>query len=399
MELILAIYYLIEWEDAQYGSNSEKKVIARLDDNATSIKRAFALWHYDKSNEIDKNPDNLYIPDSEDEFLSLDGSEMTLDYTMACDPPQMWHCLAVYSSMTQDNDGTDSNNGSSGNQVPVFINGQPENNAADSDTDESNDSNTDNIEYDATTNDDSTGVPETTDDNTAAPVDIASYGIDADAMNDFIAQVSMFIGDGTIENIIRSIREMDDDNIDVIIELAGLTESDISIINQIRNWTPDGTTDDNEGKAPEPVAVNYRSSIPTVGQDTKILIPIHKGTIRGHGFDFIGSMPPMTIRAVNREYGDSKFFHIRNDRHLETTDASNSDMNINDVQPDDVLNEITRLNDIAVKHNLHLDGAVIIPIDDKHIRRIEINDDNVNSIDYAEQPDTGYEFGDYQVIE
>lgn len=389
----MAIYYLIEWEDAQYGSNSEKKVIARLDDNVTSIKRAFALWHYDKSNEIDKNPDNLYIPDSEDEFLSLDGSEMTLDYTMACDPPQMWHCLAVYSSMTQDNDDTDTNNGSSGNQVPVFINGQPANNAADSDTDESNDSNTDNTEYDTA------GVPETTDDNTAAPVDIASYGIDADAMNDFMAQVSMFIGDGTIESIIRSIREMDDDNIDVIIELAGLTESDISIINQIRNWTPDGTTDDNERNAPEPVAVNYRSSIPTVGQDTKILIPVHKGTIRGHGFDFIGSMPPMTIRAVNREYGDSKFFHIRNDRHLETTDASNSDMNINDVQPDDVLNEITRLNDIAVKHNLHLNGAVIIPIDDKHIRRIEINDDTVNSIDYAEQPDTGYEFGDYQVIE
>lgn len=397
--MILAIYYLIEWEDAQYGSNSEKKVIARLDDNATSIKRAFALWHYDKSNEIDKNPDNLYIPDSEDEFLSLDGSEMTLDYTMACDPPQMWHCLAVYSSMTQDNDGTDSNNGSSGNQVPVFINGQPTNNAADSDTNESNDSNTDNIEYDTATNDDTAGVPETTDDNTAAPVDIASYGIGADAMNDFMTQVSMFIGDGTIESTIRSIREMDDDNIDVIIELAGLTESDISIINQIRNWTPDGTTDDNEGKAPEPVIVNYRSSIPTVGQDTKILIPVHKGTIRGHGFDFIGNMPPMTIRAVNREYGDSKFFHIRNDRHLEITDASNSNMQVSDVKPDDVLNEITRLNDIAVKHNLHLDGAVIIPIDDKHIRRIEINDDTVNSIDYAEQPDTGYEFGDYQVIE
>lgn len=341
MELILAIYYLIEWEDAQYGSNSEKKVIARLDDNATSIKRAFALWHYDKSNEIDKNPDNLYIPDSEDEFLSLDGSEMTLDYTMACDPPQIWHCLAVYSSMTQDNDGTDSNNGNSGNQIPVFINGQPANNATDSDTDESNDSNPDDIEYDTATNDDTPSTSETQDGyNTDVPVDIASYGIDAV-----------------------------------------------------------GTTDDNERNAPEPVVVNYRSSIPTVGQDTKILIPIHKGTIRGHGFDFIGSMPPMTIRAVNREYGDSEFFHIRNDRHLEITDASNSDMQVSDVKPDDVLNEITRLNDIAVKHNLHLDGAVIIPIDDKHIRRIEINDDNVNSTDYAEQPDTGYEFGDYQVIE
>lgn len=392
----MAIYYLIEWEDAQYGPNSEKKVIARLDDNVTSIKRAFALWHYDKSNEIDKNPDNLYIPDSEDEFLSLDGSEMTLDYTMACDPPQMWHCLAVYSSMTQDNDGTDSNNESSENQVPVFINGQPVNNAADSDTDESNDFNPD---YGMATNDDITSTPETTDDNTDAPVDIASYGIDADEMNDFMARVSMFIGDGTIESIIRSIREMDDDNIDVIIELAGLAESDINIINRIRNWTPDGTTDDNERNASEPVVVNHRSSIPTVGQDTKILIPIHKGTIRGHGFDFICNMPPMTIRAVNREYGDSKFFHIRNDRHLEITDASNSNMQVSDVKPDDVLNEITRLNDIAVKHNLHLNGAVIIPIDDKHIRRIEINDDNVNSNDYVEQSDTGYEFGDYQVIE
>jgi len=256
-----------------------------------------------------------------------------------------------------------------------------------------------NPDYDTATNDDATSASEATDDNTDATVDIASYGIGADEMNDFMARVSMFIGDGTIESIIRSIREMDDDNIDVIIELAGLAESDINIINRIRNWTPDGTTDDNERNAPEPVVVNHRSSIPTVGQDTKILIPIHKGTIRGHGFDFICNMPPMTIRAVNREYGDSKFFHIRNDRHLEITDASNSNMQVSDVKPDDVLNEITRLNDIAVKHNLHLDGAVIIPIDDKHIRRIEINDDNVNSTDYAEQSDTGYEFGDYQVIE
>lgn len=95
-------YYLVEWNNED-GFDSAA-IVGKFDDMRTKIDDALKLWHTDKSNELDENPDALYIPDMETTSMSNDGRTLTLDYTAVADAEHghVWNCRAVPSKMLAD---------------------------------------------------------------------------------------------------------------------------------------------------------------------------------------------------------------------------------------------------------------------------------------------------------
>lgn len=95
-------YYLVEWNNED-GFDSAT-IVGKFDDMRTKIDDALKLWHTDKSNELDENPDALYIPDMETTSMSNDGRTLTLDYTAVADAEHghVWNCRAVPSKMLAD---------------------------------------------------------------------------------------------------------------------------------------------------------------------------------------------------------------------------------------------------------------------------------------------------------
>lgn len=95
-------YYLVEWNNED-GFDSAA-IVGKFDDMRTKIDDALKLWHTDKSNELDENPDALYIPDMETTSMSNDGHTLTLDYTAVADAEHghVWNCRAVPSKMLAD---------------------------------------------------------------------------------------------------------------------------------------------------------------------------------------------------------------------------------------------------------------------------------------------------------
>lgn len=100
----MAIYYLFEWSDDSRFPNaiSKASIVGRFDDEKTRPERALELWHIDKSNEIDNDPDTKYIADAETVQWSNDNDMLTLDYSLICVPPQIWHCKVAVSKMASD---------------------------------------------------------------------------------------------------------------------------------------------------------------------------------------------------------------------------------------------------------------------------------------------------------
>lgn len=95
-------YYLVEWNDED-GFDSAT-IVGKFDEMRTRIDYALKLWHTDKSNELDENPDALYIPDMETTSMSDDGRTLTLDYTAVTDAEHghVWNCRAVPSKILAD---------------------------------------------------------------------------------------------------------------------------------------------------------------------------------------------------------------------------------------------------------------------------------------------------------
>lgn len=95
-------YYLVEWNNED-GFDSAT-IVGKFDEMRTKIDDALKLWHTDKSNELDENPDALYIPDMETTSMSNDGCTLTLDYTAVTDAEHghVWNCRAVPSKMLAD---------------------------------------------------------------------------------------------------------------------------------------------------------------------------------------------------------------------------------------------------------------------------------------------------------